>query len=1089
MEVLYTSDTHKKNKVWHDGVIKEVQSSNSRKKMYELRDNAGAVVDRHALSCAIGQAVTNDQELTFGRHLVMITQITYQNTNAAQQQNSFYTQPLRNQKKKTFRVPLSQRPAVETQVQNVQSSQATEDKQVEILKCLYTDQIHKKQKTWLDGTIKVSQSAKSLKLFSQSGQQILSAKSQDVVSDADIFSKDQADGELTIDGKYLVQFERDNVPTLSQRVNKFHSAFKRPKFMVPKSTPNVDQNVEPVIEIDLTKNALELEALVDLNNEDDRIVSLAVETQQSSIMKVEPMVLAKSNLRVKFKPPLKQAGSVPTTPLAISVYPWKQAAVRSSKHNGVKFKREYKVPTQFKSAETYLMTLLNTQLECLQIQVNEQFVELYKVRSTLAKKMQLNNADAWRGKGVKMSFGCELTEVSVYDQENQTYSLTLPKVGDLKLYSKDDLWVVSKSMQFEQSESALFRSNWHGPRKLSGTNGTMELKPLESQSVGRKFFKDLLSSDAGTDSGTIKRQRSKLEMFDERFIKQNSTKCPNLVAVNLFNASSELKVIEKLKDLQKCVVGSSLLDQIQSFPLCPYIVGDVAQSKIKQVVSNSLFQQSHLEQALALLKQYHIQYKLNDDQKDVSVAFTKNLILSSEDGHYPITLCHGVFGAGKSYLLAVLIMFLHEFVELIGLDSKDFKVLLSSNTNVAVDRVLVVLRELGFEGFTRIGPINKIDKRILQYRLQQKARDDANDQNDEVKVLAAMMDNCRDDRERQYLEDAHYKYSQKLNIDLLKDTFLVGTTCLSTLNPVLSSPLNNGHQIKFPVVFLDECSQMTEALSLLPLASFDTKCALLIGDPLQLPPTLPPASPALSNDSDAHGSERTLFERVRDMGVPAVMLRTQYRCHPEISSLSNELFYDSKLVNGITAEHRPPLINSNFPHLMMVNISDGKEEQTYSGSYINQSESQCILKIVRSILQQKLSNGDRLRGSQLGVISLYKSQSELLSQIINVGDCQETVEVSTVDAYQGAEKDIIILSTVRSGGSSVGFIDEPRRINVALSRARYHLIIVANVDTVKSNDLWQKIIAKCSQNIFSLEQSLNLMKVTNPVNSGDDEFV
>lgn len=97
--------------------------------------------------------------------------------------------------------------------------------------------------------------------------------------------------------------------------------------------------------------------------------------------------------------------------------------------------------------------------------------------------------------------------------------------------------------------------------------------------------------------------------------------------------------------------------------------------------------------------------------------------------------------------------------------------------------------------------------------------------------------------------------------------------------------------LSFPITILDECSQMTETTSLLPLASFGCQKCLLIGDPKQLPPTLPSADVGIT------GLELTLFERLSS-NIKPLQLRTQYRCQKEIAEIANSLFYDNMLING-----------------------------------------------------------------------------------------------------------------------------------------------------------------------------------------------
>jgi hypothetical protein len=124
-------------------------------------------------------------------------------------------------------------------------------------------------------------------------------------------------------------------------------------------------------------------------------------------------------------------------------------------------------------------------------------------------------------------------------------------------------------------------------------------------------------------------------------------------------------------------------------------------------------------------------------------------------------------------------------------------------------------------------------------------------------------------------------------------------------------PVFSGAQ--FSIVLLDECSQMIEPLSLLPISKFGAECLLAVGDPRQLPPTLN-SVPSPTQDPNAIGTaddttlNKTLFVRLVSLGFEPIMLRTQYRCHPSLSKVASSLFYENKLIDGVTANDRLPVV-------------------------------------------------------------------------------------------------------------------------------------------------------------------------------------
>lgn len=159
---------------------------------------------------------------------------------------------------------------------------------------------------------------------------------------------------------------------------------------------------------------------------------------------------------------------------------------------------------------------------------------------------------------------------------------------------------------------------------------------------------------------------------------------------------------------------------------------------------------------------------------------------------------------------------------------------------------------------------------------------------------------CESDRAD--IEDTIRKFKSDGNLNILNDAFVVGATCLSTAYSLLTRetvPVKSATpfaaaiesssaittclrpKCQFQIVILDESSQITEPLSLLPLAHFGCERALLVGDPLQLPPTVPNGARWMGQtmaDKQIHyGMERTLFERLASCGVKPIMLSTQYR--------------------------------------------------------------------------------------------------------------------------------------------------------------------------------------------------------------------
>ena len=177
-----------------------------------------------------------------------------------------------------------------------------------------------------------------------------------------------------------------------------------------------------------------------------------------------------------------------------------------------------------------------------------------------------------------------------------------------------------------------------------------------------------------------------------------------------------------------------------------------------------------------------------------------------------------------------------------------------------------------------------------------------------------------------------------VNRKKLSDVCVVGVTCAASVFQCLQN-------LTFQIQLLDECSQMMEPLSMLPVARFKCEKLVLVGDPKQL-------SPTIQGSEAEHGSslERTLFERLQQMSYQPIVLRTQYRCHPAISAVSNAMFYEGALKNGVSCAQRLPIVDW-LPTLSFFDVSNGEEQAGSDGSFVNIKEAGFIVKLLEYILK------------------------------------------------------------------------------------------------------------------------------------------
>ena len=263
----------------------------------------------------------------------------------------------------------------------------------------------------------------------------------------------------------------------------------------------------------------------------------------------------------------------------------------------------------------------------------------------------------------------------------------------------------------------------------------------------------------------------------------------------------------------------------------------------------------------------------------------------------------------------------------------------------------------------------------------------------------------------------------------------------------------------FDVVIIDEATQLVEAATSIMILYPDLKCLVLAGDNKQLPSTVQ------SNLNERHGYGRSLFERLLHHDFPSSLLNIQYRMHPEISLWPNREFYKNSIIDGdnVRSDSYNKYWHETFPPFSIYDVRG--DEESYLQSKLNRLEVNATASIVRAIYKLIL-NAPEYDNSKVkvGILSPYSAQTKFLNDRIKIMDenCQKNkIEIicRTIDGFQGQECDIIILSTVRSNhDGKLGFLTDFRRLNVAITRSRFSLIIVGNCDTLSSNETWGRLI-------------------------------
>ncbi|KAK8861338.1 hypothetical protein IAR55_002157 [Kwoniella newhampshirensis] len=269
----------------------------------------------------------------------------------------------------------------------------------------------------------------------------------------------------------------------------------------------------------------------------------------------------------------------------------------------------------------------------------------------------------------------------------------------------------------------------------------------------------------------------------------------------------------------------------------------------------------------------------------------------------------------------------------------------------------------------------------------------------------------------------------------------------------------------FETVIIDEAAQAIEMSCLIPL-KYGCKRCIMVGDPNQLPPT------TFSTEAEKYSYNQSLFVRMtRHKSSQVQLLSIQYRMHPFISELPSKVFYSGQLKDGPDMARKTAAIwhqRNVFGPYRFFNV-EGTEIKAGTSTK-NPDEALAAVDLYRRL---NTDFGTKINlAMRVGVISMYKEQLWELKRKFTEAfgpSILELIEFNTVDGFQGQEKDIIILSCVRSGPNlrQIGFLKDVRRMNVALTRAKSSLFVFGNGPTLeRSDERWKIIVGDARERGF-----------------------
>ncbi|KAL7722559.1 Nonsense-mediated mRNA decay protein [Entamoeba marina] len=410
----------------------------------------------------------------------------------------------------------------------------------------------------------------------------------------------------------------------------------------------------------------------------------------------------------------------------------------------------------------------------------------------------------------------------------------------------------------------------------------------------------------------------------------------------------------------------------------------------------------------------------------------------------PLSLIQGPPGTGKTVTSATLI---YNVVR----SNPGKKVLVAAPSNIAVDQLGQRILATGVK-IVRVYSRGRdnVDSPLFEHSLTDIAEHKL--EKNEKELYIAYKKHLNDDSGVDNTTVEKAKLSLKKYMDQhLQTVDVILTTCCVCGDKKIDSIRG-----EINTVLIDESTQADEPECLVCLRN-NVQQLFLVGDHCQLGPILN------SKEAKNHGLVLPMFSRLLLLNHEPYRLQFQYRMHPSLSEFPSHTFYDGVLQNGVTALERQFEPLSSFWYQptrpMMFIASNGKEGFGSTGtSYLNDDE----VRIIEALLEKLLTIG--VEGTQIGVITPYIAQKQAVVQAcINnkrLGmSVVNDVEIASVDSFQGREKDFIIFSTVRSNSQNdIGFLKNPQRLNVSITRAKYGLIIVGNPNTLVNNPLWAKYL-------------------------------